>query len=125
MSGHLPADADSIGRGGWVVGSFFPESGQDGVRHTEQLEVKYWGYPKGEQTHHGTKVSETIEWSMILTGTVLARVGDEELKLGAGDYVLIHPGTPNNLVSEVLESVSAITVKAPSNPTAKHQLTES
>ncbi|MGV9794952.1 cupin domain-containing protein [Gordonia sp. NPDC003422] len=102
------------------MGSFFPQTGPDMLRHTGQLEVKYWSYEKGSDTKHGIKTSDTTEWSMILSGVVIAHVGDQELKLAGGDYILIHPGTPNDLVSQVVETVEAITVKAPSDPAAKH-----
>jgi hypothetical protein len=46
-------------------------------------------------------------------------IGVEELILSGGDYVLIHPGTPNNTVLEVLEDARILTVKAPSDPAAK------
>lgn len=120
--GKLREDAIGIDRGGWLVGSFFPQEGRDSDRHVREMEVKYWEYSPGGAGQHGLKVSATLEWSMILTGSTVAQLGEEEVILSAGDYVLIMPNTPNNLVSRVVEKVAAVTVKAPSDPAAKKLL---
>jgi mannose-6-phosphate isomerase-like protein (cupin superfamily) len=117
--GSIRQDAVVLGRSGWILGSFFPEVGDGSERRTGEIEVKYWEYLPGEASGHGAKSSATVEWSYILTGSTLAQLDGREVVLNAGDYVLIHPGTPNNLVSKVLEPISAITVKAPSDPSAK------
>jgi mannose-6-phosphate isomerase-like protein (cupin superfamily) len=120
--GQISADAAELGRGGWIVGSFFEPQSTEGARHCADLEVKYWHYSRGGGKTHGTKSSSTTEWSFILQGKTRAVIGNEVLELNAGSYVLIHPNTPNNLVSDVLEDVIAITVKAPSDPQAKRLL---
>jgi mannose-6-phosphate isomerase-like protein (cupin superfamily) len=120
--GKLAADADELGRGGWVIGSFFDTDSTESGRHCSELEVKYWSYPQGGGQAHRMKSSKTTEWSMILSGRSRAVVGDSVFELQGGDYVLIHPDTPNNLVAEVLSDIVAITVKAPSEPTAKRLL---
>ena len=122
VSGAMKDDADRLDRGGWILGVFFSEDEAERLRATDLLEVKYWSYPAGGGQSHPTKTSDTLEWSVVLTGKVKGRVGDDEVVLGAGDYVLIHPHTPNNLVLEVLEDVVAVTVKAPSDPSAKKTL---
>jgi len=119
VSGNMEVDAQRLGRGGWLLGVFFAEDPTESARTTEQIEVKYWSYKKGGGRSHQPKSSATIEWSLILTGKVRARLGDETVFLNSGDYVLIHPGTPNNLVDEVLEDTVAVTIKTPSNPSAK------
>jgi quercetin dioxygenase-like cupin family protein len=119
VSGSMKEDADRLGRGGWIAGTFFSDDEGEHVRATDVLEVKYWSFSPGGEHSHETKTSDTLEWSAILEGKVRALLGDEEKVLSAGDYVLIHPGTPNNLVLEVLDDVIAVTVKAPSDPSAK------
>jgi quercetin dioxygenase-like cupin family protein len=119
ICGTTKDDAERLGRGGWIVGVFFSEDQTDTVRTSEQIEVKYWSFKRGDGASHKAKLSATIEWSLIISGKVRARLGNESVILKAGDYVLIHPGTPNNLVAEVLEDVEAVTVKSPSNPAAK------
>lgn len=46
-------------------------------------------------------------------------VSDNEIELTQGDYIVIEPGTPNNTVAEILEDVAGLTIKAPSDPSAK------
>lgn len=117
--GQLRDDADRIGRGGWLLGSFFPEVGIDSDRHVGMIEVKYWEFAPGDESGHSMKTSSTVEWSLILSGSTHARLGEDRVLLNAGDYVLIRPGTPNNLVDRVIHPVRAVTVKAPSDPSAK------
>lgn len=119
VAGNARTDADRIGRNGWIVGVFFDGDPTESGRLSRDLEVKYWEFPAGGGQNHNLKTSATVEWSMILSGRVIAALGGDHIELGAGDYVLIHPGTPNNLVDTVLENVVAITIKSPSDPTAK------
>jgi quercetin dioxygenase-like cupin family protein len=99
---------------GWIMGKFM----EAGPRSTDDLEIKYWEYPKGP-ADHGYKSSATIEVTFILKGATRAEVDGEEIVLNAGDYVIIQPGTPNNTVLEVLADAAGLTVKAPSDPGAK------
>lgn len=119
VMGRLPSDAVELGRGGWILGSFFPTVGQDSERHVEEVEVKYWTFSQGEEKSHHTKISDTTEWTMVLEGSTVAMIDGKEFELNAGDYVLLRPGTPNNLVARVPRWVTALTVKAPSDPHAK------
>jgi quercetin dioxygenase-like cupin family protein len=118
-TGNLRDDALKGKHGGWVVGVYL----DDLKRRTQQIEVKYWEYPKGQATGHDTKTSTNTEWTYILEGKTRARVGDDELILRAGEHILIHPGTINNLVTEILEDIKGITVKSPSDPNAKKIIT--
>jgi quercetin dioxygenase-like cupin family protein len=99
---------------GWIVGSFI----EDGPRRTKNVEIKYWEYPRGP-TGHERKVSGIIEVTFILKGKTLAEIGEERLVLEAGDYVVIRPDTPNNTVLDILEDAAGLTVKAPSDISAK------
>lgn len=124
VTGSLTTDAIEIDRGGWVIGSFFPDSATGASRHTGDLEIKYWEFEPGSEGSHGQKLSGTTEWSLILEGSVVSLLDGEEISLESGDYALIHPGTPNNLVHRVTTRVKAITVKAPSDPSAKQAIEE-
>jgi mannose-6-phosphate isomerase-like protein (cupin superfamily) len=119
LVGSLSGDSIDLGRGGWLLGSFFDVAGPDAARHVEELEVKYWEFVPGEESVHQLKTSSTIEWSLILRGRTRARIGEADVILGSGDYVLIRPGVPNNLVAEVLVPIAALTIKSPSDPAAK------
>lgn len=120
VHGALSDDAVALGRRGWILGAFFERSDE---RHSADLEVKYGEFRQGTDASHPAKVSSTTEFTFVLSGTVRAVVGAEELILSEGDYVLIHPGTPNNTVLEVLEDARILTVKAPSDPAGKRLIT--
>lgn len=119
IAGSLSDDAAQLARNGWTVGSFFEKGSEESDRYTESLEVKYWEFASGEGKSHSAKLSATTEWTYIISGELHSEVGDKRVVLGAGDYILIHPGVPNNLVAEVVRDTKAITVKAPSDPAAK------
>ncbi|HEX8226281.1 MAG TPA: hypothetical protein VF572_00265 [Candidatus Saccharimonadales bacterium] len=100
---------------GWIVGTFLA----DQPRKNEDVEIKYWEYAAGESVKSYKKVSAIIECTFILKGSTRCLIGDDEVILRTGDYIVIHPGTSNNTVAEILEDVVGLTIKAPSDPTAK------
>lgn len=100
---------------GWIVGTFI----ENAPRKNEEVEIKYWEFKAGEAVGHGTKVSAIIECTFILKGRTTCKIGDDVIELKQGDYIVIQPGTPNNTVAEILEDAAGLTVKAPSDPTAK------
>lgn len=100
---------------GYIVGTFVKEAN----KHSDDVEVKYWEYQKGEQVKDYLKTSSTIEVTIILSGATKCAIGESEIVLRAGDYIVIQPGVPNNTVAEILEDVEALTIKAPSDPSAK------
>lgn len=100
---------------GWIVGTFI----ENAPRKNEELEIKYWEFKAGEPVNHGTKVSAIIECTFILKGRTKCLIGDDVIELKQGDYIVIQPGTPNNTVAEILEDTAGLTIKAPSDPTAK------
>ncbi len=100
---------------GWIVGTFI----ESAPRKNEEVEIKYWEFKAGEAIDHGTKVSAIIECTFILKGKTKCLIGDDILELKQGDYIVIQPGTPNNTVAEILENTAGLTIKAPSDPTAK------
>jgi len=104
---------------GWIVGKFKDEA----PRKNNEVEIKYWEFETGF-TDHPTKESAIIECTFILAGKVRGIVASEEVILSAGDYIVIEPGVPNNLVIEILENATGLTVKAPSDPSAKKVLSE-
>lgn len=110
--GNYTQDAPS--HRGWFVGTFIEE----GAAKTSDVEIKYWEFPVGPTTHD-TKESAIFECTLILTGKTRANIDGDEVILSAGDYIAIEPGTPNNTVVEILESVTGLTIKAPSDPAQK------
>lgn len=100
---------------GWIVGTFIDNT----PRRNEEVEIKYWEYKAGEIVDHGIKVSAIIECTFILKGRTKCLVDSDEIELKQGDYIVIEPGTPNNTVAKILEDVAGLTIKAPSDPTAK------
>ncbi len=112
--GSYRDDAISEPNHGWLVGKF-----KDALpRRNSDVEIKYWEYEIGPNDHP-LKVSAIVECTFILTGKTRAIIDDQEMILNAGDYIVIHPGTKNNTVLEILEPTSGLTIKAPSDPTAK------
>lgn len=115
--GSYRDDAINEPNHGWLVGKF-----KDTLpRKNNEVEIKYWEYGLGANDHP-LKESAIIECTFILSGKTRATVDDKEFVLNTGDYIVIHPGTKNNLVMEVIEPVSGLTIKAPSDPTAKKVL---
>lgn len=102
---------------GWIVGKFKDSK----PRKNDDVEIKYWEFKTGP-TDHPMKESSIIECTFILYGKTKALIDGNEVFLKAGDYVVIEPGTPNNLVAEILEDAAGLTIKAPSDPTAKKVL---
>jgi len=101
---------------GWVFGDFI----QRGPRKTAALELKYWRFEKGQEGSHGAKENgepDATECTLILEGEVRGNIDGQTIYLSAGEYVLIHPRVPSNLIEEVVvPPVVGITIKAPSNP---------
>jgi quercetin dioxygenase-like cupin family protein len=111
-------DAQAGQNRGWIVGTFM----EGGPRKTNEVEIKYWEFKAGEDPRHGMKVSAVIECTLVLAGKTKCLVGAEEVMLGAGEYIVIKPGVPNNTVAEIIQDAAGITVKAPSDPSAKKLL---
>jgi len=99
---------------GWIVGKFK----ETVPRKNDAVEIKYWEFDVGA-TDHPLKESSIIECTFVLSGKTKGTIAGNEILLKAGDYVVIQPGTPNNLVAEILEPATGLTVKAPSDPSAK------
>lgn len=100
---------------GWIIGEFI----KDYPRKNNEFEVKYWEFKAGDIVNHGIKVSATIECTLILKGKTKCFIDGQDIILKQGDYIVIKPGVQNNSVAEILEDVVGITIKAPSDPTAK------
>lgn len=100
---------------GWIVGAFMKEV----PPKNDEVEIKYWEYKAGEVVNHGIKVSAIIECTLILEGKTKCLIGSDEIELKKSDYIVIKPGVPNNTIAEILEDTIGLTIKAPSDPTAK------
>lgn len=103
---------------GWIVGTFKSEP----PRKNDAVEIMYWEFQAVLPTNHPMKKSSIIECTFILKGKTRAIIDGQDMILSAGDYIVIEPGTPNNLVVEILEDAAGLTVKAPSDPSAKQVL---
>jgi len=112
--GKYAEDAKNDPNNGWLVGLFKA----DEPRRNSEVEIKYWEFPPGKTTHE-TKTSGIIECTFIIEGKTIAEIDSKQLVLEAGDYVVIKPGTKNNTVVKVIEHIKGLTIKAPSDPTAK------
>lgn len=104
----------SLKNKGWFIGAFMEHP----ANKNNDVEIKYWELPKGS-SDHPKKVSKTFECTVIIKGKTKAVIDDEEILLQAGDYVAIPPNTPNNVVLDIIEDCTGLTIKAPSNPDAK------
>jgi quercetin dioxygenase-like cupin family protein len=116
---HGSMERDSRGPyRGWLLGSFVV----DHVRKVDELEIKYWEFDQG-LTDHPRKTSDIVEFTTLLEGMVRGEIDEEEILLRAGEYVIIPRGVPNNTVIEAIRPSRGLTVKAPSDPTAKRLVT--
>ena len=101
----------------WIVGHFMPT--QD-PRKTQDMGIKYWRFSKGEEGNHKPKErgeQRSTECTLILEGAVCGSVNGETITLLKGEYVIINPETPSNLIEKVLESPAiGLTIKAPNVP---------
>lgn len=111
--GNMETDSRGAYRG-WLLGSFVV----DHARRVDELEVKYWEFDTGFPDHP-RKTSDIVEFTALMDGIVRGEVDEEEILLKAGEYVIIPRGVPNNTIIEVLEPARGLTVKAPSDPSAK------
>ncbi len=100
---------------GWIVGSFI----KDAPRKNKEVEVMYWEFEAGKPSNHSAKISSIIECVFVLKGKIRGFVDETETILKAGEYIVIHPGAPNNLFVEILENAAGLCIKAPSDPAAK------
>lgn len=108
------AQEDARDYRGWLVGSF---ADPDSARYTPDVEVKYW---RADDVHgHPAKISKIVEVTFMLAGVVRGFVGDDPLEMAAGEYVIIQPGVPNNTVERMSADAIGLTIKAPSDVTAK------
>jgi quercetin dioxygenase-like cupin family protein len=82
------------------------------------VEFKYWEYPEGA-VNHAEKTSATLECTLILKGEITGLIDGKMESLHAGQYVVISPGVPNGFPKTVQKKVVGLTIKAPSDPSAK------
>lgn len=100
----------------WLFGNLFQFNEEDPEK-TDYFEIKYWVFTKAENSDHKLKVQRNAtEYTFIIKGEIIGRVENEKVHLKTGDYIIIKPGTVNNLVEKVLENAIGITIKAPSIP---------
>lgn len=113
--GDLRHDATTNTHRGWVVGSFMEEGL---AQKNNEVEILYWEFEAGP-IKHPTKISTILEVTIILKGSIAGEIDGKALVLKNGQYIVIRPGTVNNIAQKALEKVVGITIKAPSDPNAK------
>lgn len=112
--GDYAQEALNGGHKGWFIGKFMEIEPQK----TNAVEIKYWEFEVGSPNHE-TKISKTIEVSLILEGEIEGEIDGKQIQLGGGQYVVIKPNTPNGFPKVVHSKVRGLTIKAPSDPSAK------
>lgn len=112
--GEYKKDAAENGHRGWLVGEFM----ENFPFKTDLVEIKYWEYDVGP-TNHDTKISGIFECTFILEGEISGTVDGKEVRLSEGAYVVIPPGIMNGFPQIVYKKVRGLTIKAPSDPSAK------
>jgi quercetin dioxygenase-like cupin family protein len=112
--GEFRNDAREWIQPGWFVGKFMPRP----PRQTDKVEFKYWEYDEGD-VNHPEKTSATLECTLILEGEITGLIDGKMVDLHAGQYVVIAPGVANGFPKSVGKKVVGLTIKAPSDPSAK------
>lgn len=92
---------------------------EEGIRKTDKVEIKYKEFNKGK-TKHPPKKQDNIEINLILEGKIRGTIDTKLTTLKAGQYIVVSPNASNNIIEEVIEPTKIFTIKAPSNPSAKH-----
>ena len=107
---HNPSGAK-----GWLIGAFLDK---DHPCSTGALEVsrKVMG-PETKEKKHNHKVA--TEFWIVIQGSVNIIIDDHPLELKTGEYLLVNPGTPTEILWAKKGTV-VIVAKAPSITTDKY-----
>jgi len=98
----------------WLFGNIDGLKNGD-LEKTNNFEMKYWAFTKNSNPSHKSKVlNKSTERTLIIRGKIEGNIAGEPITLETGDYVIIRPETPNNLVEKVIENTMGITIKSPS-----------
>ncbi|MFJ7212830.1 signal peptidase I [Amycolatopsis sp. NPDC098790] len=105
------ANDDSVSTRGWLVGHFIAPS--QGVRSTEDVEVKWARHPAGEKRPTWTAGDRRTTLVILISGSFRVDVtGGSETLSQQGDYVMWGPGIDH--AWEALEDSGVLTVRWPS-----------
>ncbi len=89
--------------------------GEKDLEKNKNFYLKYWVYARGDNPDHKTKTHRiSTEYTFVIKGKIEGMVDGEEITLETGDYVVIPPGIPNNLMQKIHENTVGITIKSPS-----------
>jgi len=100
---------------GWLVGQFFPEGDQFQDKNVEiylktlksgDFEDKLHFHPKGK------------EYLLVLSGQLEMQVGEDTVTLSSGDYIAIHAGMKDKIIS-FEDETQILGVRYPSIPDNK------
>ena len=97
---------------GWFLG----HSINDGIRKTDKIQLKYWGFKKGKNMENKALTHKLSEYSIILKGKIDGEIGGQKIELEAGDYIIVGAGVPHKYPINIYEDVEAFTFRAPSIP---------
>ena len=84
------AQADGTDTRGWVIGSFIPE----GIRHSEDVEVKWGVHKAGEARTEWVTGERRTTVCVLISGSFVLQFRDKEVSLdNQGDYAMWGEGT--------------------------------
>lgn len=99
----------------WLFGPFLPQaSGQ----YTEVVEIGYVNLQEVEKTDRLHFHTRSQEYYVVLGGHMRIQVGDEVVKVGEGQILLVRPDTPH-VILEVRPNTRILLIKAPPAPQDK------
>lgn len=105
------ATIDGATTRGWFIGQFI--NGSLGLRHSEDIEVKWSTHPAGQSRDGVAPGAPHITLGVLVRGKFVVILNEGERVLEhEGDYVLLAPGTPHSWRAE--EESVMLTVRWPS-----------
>jgi hypothetical protein len=100
------AGTDGSGTRGWIVGSFIPE----GVRHSEDVEIKWGIHKAGEGRDSWATGEQRTTICLLISGNFAMQFRDREVALETvGDYVMWGEGTDHKW--QALEDSVVMTIR--------------
>jgi len=96
-------------RNGWIYGSFIP----DGLAKDGRVEIKVATVDSSfTSSPHYNKTSTKID--MIWNGKAIWMVGDKEIEMNTGDYLIIAPKTIVSVKKVISDNLIVQTIRFPS-----------
>ena len=106
------AEEDGRGTRGWILGHFIDPS--NGVRSSEDVEVKWFTHPAGDKRHEWTTDDQRTTLVLLVTGNFRIDLTETSVTLEKqGDYLAWGPGIDHSW--EALSESVVVTVRWPSS----------